>query len=77
MSWPEELYSQNKVEVREHCSSIARVLVDEAEAFIAHHPDEALDVREVTEERLQMMLDALDERITQQLIVRGHILEDD
>lgn len=73
MEWSEELYTQNTTEVREAASTLARLLVDEAEAFVAAHPDVALDVREITEERMTMMLDALDQRIIQQLIVRGHI----
>jgi hypothetical protein len=73
MAWPEEMYHQNAVAVREAASTLARLLVDEAEDFLAAHPEVDLDVQQITEERLGMMSDALDERIAQQFIVRGHI----
>ena len=77
MNWSEELYHQNVVEARTAASTLAAILVDEAEAFKAAHPDDGLDVQDIAEERLQMLLDALDERIIQQLIVRGHVTEED
>lgn len=72
MIWNEDLYEQNDPEVRKHASAIAQLLVDEAEAYIAAHPDDDLNVRDVVEERAQMMMDALDQRVMQQLTVRGH-----
>jgi hypothetical protein len=67
------MYHHNAVAVREAASTLARLLVDEAEDFLAAHPEVDLDVQQITEERLGMMSDALDERIAQQFIVRGHI----
>lgn len=72
MIWNEDLYEQNDPEVRKHATAIAQLLVDEAEAFVAAHPDDELEVQDIVEERLQMALDALDQRILQQLTVRGH-----
>lgn len=77
MKWSEELYEQNCVEVRENASTIARLLVDEAEAFVVANNDrQPGTVAEIVAERLDMLEDAIYDRINQQLVVRGHIEED-
>lgn len=76
MEWSEELYEQNTTEARDAASIIASQLVDEAEAFVAAHPDVGASIDDIVEERHVMLLDALDQMIVQQLRKRGHIKDD-
>jgi hypothetical protein len=73
MKWNEDMYVQNTVEAREAASTLARLIVDEAEAYVAATPDCDDSVQQIVDERTDMLLDALYTRINQQLIVRGHI----
>lgn len=72
MKWNDDMYYGNTYDVNKLLSEVAALLCDEAEAYKAAHPDNADSIEDIVAERMSLAESALDERLNQQITVRGY-----
>lgn len=72
MRWNDDMYHGNTYDVNKLLREVAALRCDEAEAYKAAHPDNDDSTEDIVAERMSLAESALDERLNQQITVRGY-----